>query len=179
MKIRFIYSNDINEELGSEEEIAEQYKEFCEINEIERGDKDDMEQWADETVNDYWDDEISNIKFFEAKHSSKYYLIKAKIGRWNGTFDGGLVVSGLVNTFFKIINNEDYFKIYLEGGKLKVTTSNHDASSNFYIKELTDKGREWYNNIGQYMDARECHEKLENNSHYTREVRLFKELFGY
>src|SRR5574344_2172955 len=94
-KIRNIWSHDANTELGTEEEIKDQYKEFLEINNLppewlENEEK--INDYAFETVQYYLDDVQTEIKCHEDTHGYKTYLIIANLGLWFGNRRGGKVV---------------------------------------------------------------------------------------
>ena len=68
------------------------------------------------------------------------------VGRWNGVFSGGFVFNTLDELLSKAGKDCNYFKIYDCNGHLYMHCSHHDGSCSFEIKELTDKGVEYYDN---------------------------------
>lgn len=174
-----IWSSDINEELGTDEEIKEQFKEFLEINNLPPEDIEEEEKmydYADETVRDYLEDLRMEIKSHEDKHGEKFYLVLADIGRWDGRYAGGRVIKGLWNTLNKTM--DDYTKFYQDGKTLKVSTANHDGSSSFEIYELTKRGEHWYNNSNDLSWRNIC-EHLHDTKCYTKNCSIFKEVYGW
>ena len=155
-KIRNIWSYDENKELGTDEEIKEQYKEFLEINNLPPEwveDEEKINSYAFETVTDYLDDVKSEIEFHENAHGYKTYLIIANLGLWFGNRRGGKVVKGLWNAISSTL--DDYNTIYQEGRTLKVDAIHHDGTNHFEIYELTEKGEEWYNRNNDWRSREE------------------------
>ena len=62
---------------------------------------------------------------------------------------------------------------------MKVTAHHHDGTNCFQIKELTKRGEEFAERHKWDMSDRELHQKLFNDSHYSRNVRAFKEIYGW
>lgn len=174
-KIRLIWSDDVDEMFPDEHEREQMYKEHLEINELTVDDL-NMDDFLNDTVQMYLDDEKVNINFQERKNGEKYYLVLADLGLWNGRADGGLIIKGIWNAICKCF--EDYNKIYFDGKRLKIQAVHHDGTNYFQIRELTDKGVEYWNNH-PYMSDRELHQRLFNDSHYTHEVSIFKEVYGW
>lgn len=140
---------------------------------------------SEETINryiqdvndDYLGDIKSEIKYYEGAFGKKEYLISATLELWNGKAKGGKIITGLWDAITQCF--EDYNEIYEEGGMLKVTACHHDGTNFFKIKELTEKGEKFAERHKYDMSDRELHEKLFNNSHYSRNVRAFKEIYGW
>lgn len=180
MKEHLIWSSDINETLGTEEEIKAQFKESLEINDYtpeeikEKMEGDEYLDYAYETVDVYLDDEQANVP-----NDSEYYVIVASIGRWNGIFAGGEIICGIWNAIDKCKEGEDYAKIFINGKRLTVKTANHDGSSHFEIRKLTERGATYMERHEYDMSDRELHAKLFSDSHYSKEVTIFKEVYGW
>lgn len=180
-KQHLIWSNDIETELGKEKYVRAQWKEELKLNdftpeEIEKhmADESAYYDWIGDTLQMRLEDERANVP-----NDDIAYIIKADIGRWNGRYDGGKIIEGIWNTIDTCIYREDYVKIYHDGMQLCIDTSNHDASSFFQIKEITDLGMEMVDKWdGKYFDE-EIHNKLWGNTHYTRHVKAFREAYGW
>lgn len=123
------------------------------------------------------EDEQTNIEFYEKQYGTKHYIIIASLGLWNGRFDGGKIIKGLWNSISKCF--EDYNEIYQDGKRVKVTAHHHDGTNYFEIRELTDKGIEYWERHEYDMSDRELHTRLFKDSHYSHEVSLFNELYGW
>ena len=121
--------------------------------------------------------EEHEVNYYECKHGHKHYIVLADIGRWNGRFDGGKVIKGLWQSIYECL--EDYNEIYQEGKRLKVTAIHHDGTNYFQIRELTDRGYEYWQKHQYDMSDRELHQRLFKDSHYSHEVSLFNEIYGW
>lgn len=171
MKKNMIWSYDTYG--WDEEEMKAMYKECYE----ETPSEETLQQYIYDTNQDCLDDEKSNVKFYENIHGQKQYIILADCGLWYGRRDGGKIITGLWNAISQCF--EDYNEIYEEGGRLKVTAHHHDGTNYFQIKELTKRGEEFAERHKWDMSDRELHKKLFNDSHYSRNVRAFKEIYGW
>lgn len=179
-KIRNIWSYDENKELGTDEEIKDQYKEFLDINNLPPEwveDEEKINNYAFETIQDYLDDVKTEIECHENTHDYKTYLIIADLGLWFGNRRGGKVVKGLWNAISSTF--EDYNTIYQEGRTLKVDAIHHDGTNHFEIYELTEKGEEWYNRNNDWRSREDVCETLYNNKKYRRNVQFFNNLYGW
>ena len=93
-----------------------------------------------------WNDMYEDLlDFFDDER----VLATAKIGRWNGVFDGGKI------GYFKeiladILDKQDDFEIFDEDGHFLITTYHHDGQNNFEIKILTEKAEEI---LDEYNDS--------------------------
>ena len=171
MKKHMIWSYNIFN--WDEDEMREQYEECYD----ETPDEQTLQEYIQDVNNDYLEDVHSEIVFYEKTHGQKMYLVSADLGLWNGRAEGGKVITGLWNAITQCF--EDYNEIYEEGGMLKVTAHHHDGTNFFKIKELTEKGEEFAERHKYDMSDRELHKKLFNDSHYSRNVKLFKEIYGW
>lgn len=171
MKKNMIWSYDTYG--WDEEEMKAMYKECYE----ETPSEETLQQYIYDTNQDCLDDEKSNVKFYENIHGRKQYIVLADCGLWYGRRDGGKIIIGLWNAISQCF--EDYNEIYEEGGRLKVTAHHHDGTNYFQIKELTKRGEEFAERHKWDMSDRELHKKLFNDSHYSRNVRAFKEIYGW
>ena len=67
----------------------------------------------------------------------------------------------------------------MKGKRLTTTCTHHDGTNFFEIKELTPRGVTFKTNSGKTLTDRELHHKLFTDSHYSREVTMFKEIYGW
>lgn len=171
MKKNMIWSYDTS--CWDEDEMKSMYEECYE----ETPSEETLQQYIDDTNNCYLEDVQEEITFYERKNGQKQYIVLADLGLWNGRFDGGKIITGLCNAISQCF--EDYNEIYEEGGQLKVTAHHHDGTNYFQIKELTERGEEYAERHKWDMSDRELHQKLFNDSHYSRNVRAFKEIYGW
>ena len=154
-----------------EQEMIDNYREAFDIDETEEVDMDKVRDFADWTNLNY----LSDLDYEFDRYDNRtglpsVYVIVAQIGRWNGVFDGGKVVYGLKNAIHMCF--EDYNKIYQEGKMLKVKAVHHDGTNFFKIKQLTEKGYDYYMKNEPWMNDRELHERLFNDSHYSKCIDL-------
>lgn len=180
-RIRNIWSSDVDEMYPDHGENYESFNEWLEINEYPVPPREkyveSVRGYLESCVADDWQLVVSEINYFEKKHGTPYYVIQADLGLWDGRHAGGKVVCGLANALEMTM--EDYTKIYIEGGLLKVRAAHHDGTNHFKIRELTDCGADYYERHNGCMDDRELHEKLFNNYHYSRHVRAFNQIYGW
>ena len=173
-KERVIFDNyDLDEETREfcEENFGEEYSEqqFYEaMNRVEE------EMWgiAKEELEDFFKD-IEHIGFF------------GEIGRWNGVYRGGKINIDFWKLFGGAVEDCMYIKIYDTNGHMHLTCSHHDGTCHFEIKEVTEKGWEYYNNWVYGDDDRseeyvmtqifERYSKLPNFAHkvYGNKVREY------
>lgn len=137
----------------------------------------ELSMFMDETNSEYFSDVISEIEHHESCHGKKHYIVVAKLGLWNGTFDGGKIVEGLASVIRECF--EDYNRLYMDGRRLRISASHHDGTNTFEVKELTDKGVNYANRHDYDTEPRELHAKLFNSSNYSREVKLFADVYGW
>lgn len=101
------------------------------------------------------------------------YLAIGTCGRWDGTYDGGFVFK----TFKELMSRfEDcvYFKIWIENNHFYVKGSHHDGTDTVEVKEITERGFQYYENWNYGSDdrtEREVHRKMFTNSHYTHLIK--------
>ena len=105
-----------------------------------------------------------------------YYLLTGKVGRWNGTFDGGKFIT-TVNELLSSISHLDYITITDENGHLKIEGSHHDGSDSYELKKLTNKGIEYAERHGFARD-RSLHKTIMENNLFSKLPRLAKQING-
>lgn len=125
-----------------------------------------------------YNDEITNITYYENTHNKKTYVIKGFIGLWHGTYEGGKIIKGMKNVIIKCHGGEEYFKFYMDGKIMKFMVSHHDGTNNFYIKELTERGEKFYETHKEELNDKEMVEKLYNDRHLSRHVTIWHDMYG-
>lgn len=171
MKKNMIWSYDTSN--WDEEEMKNMYEECY----GESPDENALDKYIQDINGWYLDDVRGEIEFYEKENGQKQYIVLANLGLWNGRFDGGKIINGLWEAISQCF--EDFNEIYEEGGKLKVVAHHHDGTNYFEIKELTERGEEYSERHKWDMSDRELHQKLFNDSHYSRNVKVFKENYGW
>lgn len=166
---KLIWSYDTSD--WNDEEIKNEYKEIYEETPTET----DLEEYKATINNENLSIMFSEILHHERNHSTKLYVVKATLGLWDGIYDGGKVIESLESAIKQTF--EDYNKIYIEGRRLKVKAIHHDGTNFYQFKELTKRGEEYYERH-KYEDQQQLVETLFKNSHYSREVTMFNEIYG-
>lgn len=172
MKKKVIWSYDT-----SEWDINEAKESFFEVRGYETDDEDELNEFITETNEEYLYDEQMNIEIHEKHHGVKHYIVLADLGLWNGRHDGGKVIHGMWNTITQCF--EDYNEIYQEGNLLKVKAIHHDGTNYFKIRELTQRGLDYYHRNISWMGSKEVHERLFKDPHYSNHVKMFNEMYGW
>lgn len=115
----------------------------------------------------------------------KHIAFFGEIGRWNGVYRGGKIDKDFWKLFESATKDCRYIKIYDVNGHLHLTCSHHDGTCHFEIKEVTEKGWEYYDNWNYGSDDRseeyvmtqifERYSKLPNFAHkvYGNKVREY------
>lgn len=181
MKKTTIYTNcDYSSEY--EQEIRNfLFEEYGEYNDWETPDDISDEEVYEEM---HFNDEISwnDFKTEAENFFDDYFLITGSVGRWNGRFRGGKVISSLdelINCFCEC----DYITITDENGHFYIEASHHDGTNYYEVKRITEAGLEYMQryedrcNWGEY-DEEFLHDKLFNNSHYTHLPRYAKTVYN-
>lgn len=136
-----------------------------------------LTEFMEETNAHYLEDEQGNIECHELNYPVKYYLVTGDLGLWYGTVQGGKIIRGLWRAIHECF--EDYNHIYQEGKRLKVKAIHHDGTNLFQIKELTNRGVAYWQRHEEEMSDRELHQRLFKDSHYSHEVSMFNEIYGW
>ena len=144
------------------------------------------EVWDDirENLSFEWDDCVE--PYLKKRFATGKFLLVGSAGRWNGTFAAGKVLDGF-DEVEQAWAHRDYMDIEMydlcKGGhyEFHVLGKHHDGTDHWVIKELTDKGIQYYENWNyNYGDKRteeEVHQILWNNSHYTKNIEFTKRYY--
>ena len=179
-KTRYIWSNLHHKAYPNKEENLEAYREFLEINNEPIPDEIEdsvLDEYIDDCINEDMSILVSEIRHYERTHGEKEYVVIAELGLWNGKQDGGKIIKGLSSAIRRTF--EDYNTVEMKGSRLTTTCIHHDGTNFFEIKELTPRGVTFKNNGGKKLTDRELHHKLFTDSHYSRDVTMFKEIYGW
>lgn len=140
---------------------------------------DQMEHW----VECDWENVSSHLKNC---FSSGKFLLVGEAGRWNGTFACGKVLDGF-DEVEKAWCCNDYMDVEIydvcKGGHYEFHVKGHhqDGTDHWIIKELTNRGVEyfekWESNWDDKRTEEEIHQILWNNSHYTKNVEFTKRYY--
>lgn len=151
-----LYSNEITEE---KVEYARQY-----LLEENGEEPTDSELWNFLNV----DDDI-NWDVFETEYEKYFnthnFVVKASLGRWNGRFNSGKILTSGWSDFAKIIGKYGYISIVDNNGHLEVVGRHHDGTDYFEIRELTRKGDEYADGYHYDKSEPEDAQAVWNNFH--------------
>jgi len=130
----------------------------------------------------YHYEEINGVDWNEAKwlldrfiYKSNTLLLTGNVGTWQGQRRGGFVFDTF-EELSKAWENCDFLEIYEENGHLYIDCSHHDGGNSYEIKELTDKGWDYWNDHEGDMSEEELHTKLWNSNFFTKLPRFSEKL---
>lgn len=151
-----LYSSEITEE---KVEYARQY-----LLEENGEEPTDSELWNFLNV----DDDI-NWDVFEREYEKYFntnnFVVKASLGRWDGRFNSGKILTSGWSDFCRIIRDYDTIEIVDNNGHLEVVGRHHDGTDYFEIRELTHKGDEYANGYHYDKSEPEDAQAVWNNFH--------------
>lgn len=133
------------------------------------------------------EDEIFNMQDddFEAfAEEVKFYfnlndfVLVGSLGRWNGRYSVSKIIRSGWREFAEILVDFDSVEISDEDGHLIVECSDHDGSSRFELKELTQKGWEYLNVYDHFYKSEYEDAMTLWNNFYSRLPRLAQKLAG-
>lgn len=178
-----IYSCDVDDQFPNEQENIEAYIEFCEMNDIEIEDKnnineDDLREFLEDTNNEYWDTMISEVDFYENKHGCNMCVIQGDMGLWNGRRTGYHITNNLSNA---LSYGEGERDVYIENNKLMIKINHHDGTNYHHIRVLTKMGVNYYHNHIDDVNTSnyELMEHIFNSNRLSKEVRVFHDIYGW
>lgn len=119
---------------------------------VEDGEYDNAEEISDDAI---WKERnmLDESDWYQAKYELDEYFKDCKkliafgtCGLWHGNYAGGFLFDTFDELIKKIGKDCDYFKFHDENGHLYMQCSHHDGTHSIEIKELTDRGYDYYNN---------------------------------
>lgn len=169
-KERIIYDNyngydfdDIKSEMDGEPNDQEVWDEIYELQQL---DWDDEKSRLDEVFNDW----------------KGRFIAVGTCGLWHGNYKGGFLFKDFDDLARQLFKDCEYFKFWDENGHLYVECSHHDGTHSVEIKQLTDKGEEYYDNWDyNWNDKRKdsyVYEKLFTDSHYSHLIHFANRMYG-
>ena len=129
-----------------------------------------------------WDDADYEMRNFIEK--GKSFIAIGTCGRWDGTYEGGLIFGHWDDFKRRVFADCEYFKIWDEKGHLYVKCSHHDGTNFLEIKELTDRGFQRYENwqydysVRNDISERELHKRIFKDSHYAKLPHFADKVWG-
>lgn len=133
-------------------DLEEETKEFCKENFGEDYSEQEYYEAMYIVEDDLWGiakEELEN--FFK---NIQYIGFFGEVGRWNGVYRGGKIDTDFWKLFDSATEDCRYIKIYDLNGHLHLTCSHHDGTCHFEIKEVTERGWEYYDNWNYGCDDR-------------------------
>lgn len=101
----------------------------------------------------------------ELNQTAEQFLITGTLGLWYGQKECGAIITDLTNITRHF---EDYSRLELVNGALRLETSHHDGTNNLEIVPLTQRGQEFADRHYYDMTDRDLHIKLKNTRGLTK-----------
>lgn len=141
-KIRTIYNNyDLYEKYSDKEIKAHLLDVGYEEDEI-----------TDELISEHrylYDEDdwhLEKERLEELFDEERVFMFFGEVGRWNGVRKAGRIFSTLQELLNTAAADCEYIHFYDENGHMYLTCSHHDGTCHYEIKEVTEKGQEYYDN---------------------------------
>ena len=128
----------------------------------------------------WYEDAMTEIKgFFDPM---KNYILFGSVGRWNGNFRGGEVFSGenFEKVYREAITDCDYIEWTDDNGHLYLKCSHHDGTNHFEIREVTERGEEYFDRWNYNWSDKRSEEYVHNQiiNKYSRLPRFAEKVYG-
>ncbi len=175
MKNHILYQYDWGWDAFEKAEIAKEYEE--EMGEVLTDDE--LNEYINSIQNDNWNFMMEEIKYYEQTFGEKTYIIKAKIGTWQGIFDGGKVITGMRNVIAKCCSDCDFITLCYKNNQFKIIGHHHDGTNTFTIRELTDEGCDYFDRNNYSQTDREMHDHLFKSHRWSKMVSIFPKIYGW
>lgn len=125
-------------------EMYDDFREWCEINDIDHTKFDEysnyFHEWVGDTLSIEWEDMVDNIK---RSDYNDMCVVVGTLGLWNGCPDiTPTRFNDLVSAINKCVGNTDMAIIKLTNGYIDVTAFHHDSKNHFQIHCLNTLGRQ-------------------------------------
>jgi len=148
---------DITEENITEQEITDEIYFMDEIN---------------------WEDAKRELEDFFS--DNKTYIIYGNVGRWNGNFKAGHIFTDFEDAFYKAIKDCDYWEFTDDNGHLLLKCSHHDGTNYFEIREVTERGAEYFDRWNYNWSDKRTEEYVHNQiiNKYSRLPRFAEKVYG-
>ena len=123
-------------------EWYEEFKDYCEDNDIDHTQYDDNSEyfmnWVYDTLNMYWEDFIYGIN--HDRDNNVDCVVVADLGLWYGRRDAVKHFPTLEKAIYACVRDCDYITITLVDGVIKIRASHHDGTNYFEIHKLNERG---------------------------------------
>lgn len=145
-------------------------------------DEDDYERenphywsWGDE-----FDTEMEFVKEYMAKHDGPFVMY-GTVGLWDGRRVGGRIIRDFDDFADAIRPNYMHdLEIYDEDGDLHIVISHHDGRHHMVMRELSRRGRAYYDRHASYSGllGPDELERVATQKGYTRRMNFADEMYG-
>lgn len=118
----------------------EEYLDFCEVNDMEPGEKDSKEfnDWCQEESKINFDTDLDNVR--TCKQYNVPVVISGTLGLWDGTHEISPVTCNSVHeAIVKCINDMDDCDVWFNDGAIEVEAKHHDGTNKFMIHPVSGK----------------------------------------
>lgn len=175
--IQLLYSTNAAEELGTDEQILEYYKEDLEINNCPVPDNPSIEDeavqdYVNEVINERYLDLLTNLSFSKQWDS---IIAEGDFGRWNGR-SKGVYVGTFEVALRSLFTDCDDFKIEFdkERGCILTTSWHHDGTNYGTIRPLSDRGKKYFEDArNDYKSMQEIAQSILKGKMYRRAKEVF------
>lgn len=121
-----------------------------------------------------WDNEKRMLeKLFDGKGE---FLLMGTVGRWDGTYEGGLLFSTLED-LSNVWKDCKYVRIYDANGHMFIQCSHRNGHSFYEVRQLNEAGMKYADDHSLYMDKKELHTKLWEPK-YSRLPHYMHKMYG-
>ena len=125
---------------------------------------------------DNFDEDMDNIK--ETFESARYgYVASGFCGLWDGRHAGGKFIEGMKDLRSTMAGYDDV-DIWDEDGDFVINMHHHDGTNVLTLREITDKGYEWWMDNDDELDRRTLVETIFNNPEYSVPPHIADRAFG-
>ena len=175
MKKHIIHTNEIDVSFGSYDAAEEAAREaLLEDHEADEITDDMIWRWLYDIM------EINGSEFWHdvERVSDGPWLVIADIGTWQGRSPGGRIFDTLQAAISTICSNMEYVTITeTDRGSVHVTCIHHDGRNHFDVYRLSERGKTWYENHGDYLDRQTVCETL--TKPHNRRAPHLRKAFGW
>lgn len=125
-----------------------------------------------------WEEESERLKDFFLNGNK--WILFGTVGRWDGLYRAGTIFNTFEDFFYKATSDCMYWKFYDENGHLYLTCSHHDGTCCYEIKEVTDKGIEYFCNWESNWNDKRSEEYVHTQiiKKYSRLPRFAEKMYG-
>lgn len=125
-------------------EWFEEFKDYCECNDIDHTQYDEDSEffldWVNDTLSMDWDDLMANIKYSDANTAC---VVLGSVGTWQGNREiAPTRFDTLIKAIDACVQHCDYIVIESNDESISVIGHHHDGTNSFNIYKLNEQGVE-------------------------------------